>query len=393
MSFSSPSQVMSRTRANSIPENNAAGTTSIEELLMRHSSPLLHGSTGEVVTSPLAERTSSPSPLRLNRPRSNPRNRTPMRIAEQEEEPRCTRGDHLMRSKSRKQGPSHRKARRRNYDNFVNLAAELSNHKGSASAVEALLSGAANASEHRSILDPREHESKAMKQFREDKSLNLVREKFFEGSLPCDPYSSSSFKKFAVDTASLTPLERFHRIESRLRRIVVKACENSYAASKVVNALEDFLVRAYNGEKDERSQEEWKEFLLDSPIVTEQRCEMQSIDHQDRKSKCNNRRLIINFLFDADSTTGGFHRLLLHGICQFHCLRATSSSTRIKISSKDCNATKKARILTATGTLLGADVRLVEFITERQNRFGGSSGSFSQIQLELTTNKLSKLKV
>mmetsp|Transcript_6066 Transcript_6066/g.6781 ORF Transcript_6066/g.6781 Transcript_6066/m.6781 type:complete len:228 (+) Transcript_6066:2-685(+) len=226
-----------------------------------------------------------------------------------------------------------------------------------------------------------------MQRFREDKSLNLVREQFFEGSLPCDPYSSSG-KTFVVDTTSLTPLERFHRIESRLRRIVVKACENSYAASKVINTLEDFLIRAYNGEKDERSQEEWKEFLLDSPIVTEHRCDMQIIDHKDRNSKCNNRRLIIKFLFDADSTTGGFHRLLLHGICQFHCLHATSSSNRIKMSSKDCKVSKKARVLTATGILSGADVRLVDFITERQNR----TSSFSQIQLELTTSKLSKLK-
>ena len=66
------------------------------DLLMRHSSPLVRGS----VTSPVAERNSSPSPLRLSRPRTNPRNRTPMRYEsplnantfriqeEDEEEPR-----------------------------------------------------------------------------------------------------------------------------------------------------------------------------------------------------------------------------------------------------------------------------------------------------------------
>ena len=46
------------------------------DLLMRHSSPLVVRSGA---TSPAAERNSSPSPLRLSRPRSNPRNRTPMR--------------------------------------------------------------------------------------------------------------------------------------------------------------------------------------------------------------------------------------------------------------------------------------------------------------------------
>ena len=233
-----------------------------------------------------------------------------------------------------------------------------------------------------------------MKQFREDKSLDLVREKFFDGSLPCDPYSSSSRRIVVVDIPSLTPLERFHRIESRIRRIVVKACENSYAASKVVNTLEDFLIRIYNGEKDERSQEDWNEFLLGSPIVTERRCSMKNKD-QDEDSTCNPRRLIIKFLFDAESATGGFHRLLLHGICQFYCLSATSSSTRINMpTKKDGNVAKKARVLTATGTLSGVDVRLVEFITERQrSRSAGNSESSDQIQLDLTTNKLSELKV
>lgn len=412
---------MRRTRADSIPENSTAmANASMEELLMRHSSPILHSSTGRAVASPLAERNSSPSPLRLNRPRSNPRTRTPMRAEEDQDEqegPRritirpmagaavgtdmassyTARHNRLdqLRVKSRKQGPSHRKARRRNNDNFVNLADELSkNHAGSAAAVEALLHGSANASKHRSIYDPKEHESKTMKQFREDKSLDLVREKFFDGSLPCDPYSSSSSRIVVVDIPSLTPLERFHRIESRIRRIVVKACENSYAASKVVNTLEDFLIRIYNGEKDERSQEDWNEFLLGSPIVTERRCSMKNKD-QDEDSTCNPRRLIIKFLFDAESATGGFHRLLLHGICQFYCLSATSSSTRINMpTKKDGNVAKKARVLTATGTLSGVDVRLVEFITERQrSRSAGNSETSDQIQLDLTTNKLSELKV
>jgi hypothetical protein len=53
------------------------------ELLMRHSSPLVIGAGTAVgglgLSSPLSERNSSPSPLRLNRPRSNPRTRTPNR--------------------------------------------------------------------------------------------------------------------------------------------------------------------------------------------------------------------------------------------------------------------------------------------------------------------------
>ncbi len=395
-------------RSDSIPEHSETttgssnmGEASIEELLMRHSSPIFNRRTGEAVTSPLTERNSSPSPMRLNRPRSNPRSRTPMRIPEQHEEDdvagsttegqritirlgtgsavgantvsyasRRTHQNQPARVRSSKQGPSHRKARRWNNSNFVNLAAELSAGKGSASAVEALLKGSAEASKHRSILDNKQHESKAMKKFREDNSLKLVREQFFEGALPVDIHSSAatSKRKVVIDSNALTPLERFHKIETRLRRIVVKACENSYAASKVVNTLEKFLVQVYNGEEDTCSAEEWKEILLDAPVVTNQ-----------KKKK---EEKIIKFFFDADSSTGGFHRLLLHGLCQFHCLRAASSTTRIN--------GEKARALIATGEFSGGDVRLVDFVTERQKKTSNHDDAGSP---EAITSKLSALKV
>lgn len=48
------------------------------ELFMRHSSPIDRPSTNQ--PSPLTVRNSSPSLISLSRPRSNPRNRTPMRF-------------------------------------------------------------------------------------------------------------------------------------------------------------------------------------------------------------------------------------------------------------------------------------------------------------------------
>ena len=91
---------------------------------------------------------------------------------------------------------------------------------------------------------------------------------------------------------------------------------------------------------------------------------------------------IIKFFFDADSSTGGFHRLLLHGLCQFHCLRAASSTTRIN--------GEKARALIATGEFSGGDVRLVDFITERQKKTSNHDDAGSP---EAITSKLSALKV
>jgi hypothetical protein len=68
-------QVMSEPSTPGNAAGNAAGDDQME-LLMRHSSPVVRAGSAE---SPLSERNSSPSPLRMNRPRSNPRNRTPMR--------------------------------------------------------------------------------------------------------------------------------------------------------------------------------------------------------------------------------------------------------------------------------------------------------------------------
>ena len=69
----------------------------------------------------------------------------------------------------------------------MNLAAEISSHKGSLAAAEALLLGSANAAKHRSVYDPKQHVSKSMTQFREDQSLNQIRQQLFDCELPNNP--------------------------------------------------------------------------------------------------------------------------------------------------------------------------------------------------------------
>jgi len=257
------------------------------------------------------------------------------------------------------------------------------------------LKGSAEASKHRSILDYKQYESKAMKKFREDDQLSSVRDQFFEGSLPYNKNSSSlsSKRKVVIDYDSLSPQERFLRIEKRLRRILVKACENSYAASKVVNTFEEFLIQTYGGGECELTAKEWEEILLESPIVTSSECIM-TLDHKNRDSEISGspslskRDINIKFLFDADSTTGGFHRLLLHGVCQFHCLKATSSTS--------CFNGKTARVLTATGTFSGANIHLVDYITDRQKGASNSintGGSYTSSPDAAFLEKLSALKI
>lgn len=306
---------------------------------------------------------------------------------------RRTRHDHPVRPKSKKQGPSHRKARRWNNDNFVNLAAELSlsssssGGKGSSSAaVEALLRGSAEASQHASVFDPTRHESRAMNRFRDDAGL---RERFFDGAIGGTGVPRAVAANRRRGRRPPTPLERFYRIEPRLRRIVTKACTNSCAASGVVRALEDYLATVYHrGRPDERSPEEWRELLLRPPTVaaaparrrrrgTESRTDDRGTttttpsesESPSQTTGPEKRTVVAEFLFDADSSTGGFHRLLLHGVCQFHGLRATSSTT----TATEGDGGRNARVLSATGTFSEPTLRLVDFIMERQQ--GGGNGS------------------
>mmetsp|Transcript_5976 Transcript_5976/g.14806 ORF Transcript_5976/g.14806 Transcript_5976/m.14806 type:complete len:535 (-) Transcript_5976:2855-4459(-) len=494
------SQTRTRTRSDSIPEHReivvptpTVNTTietdhdrELESLLMRHSSPLAvvgrPGSAGgrrqpggddneydqdhdDHHFPGLIRRNSnsSPSPLRLNRPRSNPRNRTPMRYNEEEQEQQeivgrggeggnqqqriairpltagTAVGAHLAagnrfraqasgqrsnvtstgQPKSRKQGPGRAKARRTKNSDFVDLAREV-HGSGSMKAAEALLLGHAHASKHRtSLLDKDSHRSKAIERFyynnddgNDDNgknSIGIQKQRFFDGELPEHPYTSSGRKKSSAPSSSskspslLTPLERYHRIEPRLRNILGKACVNSFAASKVVNTMQGFLIcdaykcgggdmktkLSYDGKM---TRQQWSEMgLLEPPTVTENP-NSDSItgkdddsQHEDVFKRKNPLTLVTRFRFDADSSTGSFHRLLLNAVCQFHGLKTVPSTMKVTIqddeessSGQDRLVTKQARVLTASGKLIGGlcAFTLVDFVVaqqQQQRRTGGGS--------------------
>ena len=67
-----------------------------------------------------------------------------------------------VQKKSRKQGPSHRKIRRWNNDNFANLASEIASGRGQQKAAQALLLGQADAAKYRSIYNPNDHRPNAV---------------------------------------------------------------------------------------------------------------------------------------------------------------------------------------------------------------------------------------
>jgi hypothetical protein len=232
-----------------------------------------------------------------------------------------------------------------------------------------------------------------MTKFREDDAMDSLRQKFFEGELPNPFHSTKSPTTSTInDFSTLTPVDRFHQIDGRLRRILVKACVNSYAATKVVNTLEEFLIRAHSGETDNITRGEWLEFLLEPPtaITRDRQC---SSDVTSSSSSTSSESWITQYLFDADTSTGGFHRLLLHGVCQFHGLRPTTSSMHVMIGTE----TKKARVLTASGSLgrsMSKKVSLAEFIANQEaSLVDGVLTNAALSNYNPLTDRLAKLNV
>jgi hypothetical protein len=179
------------------------------------------------------------------------------------------------------------------------------------------------------------------RRFMQDDSLKSVRDQFFEGELSgttTEPRSRGTLNR------TLTAQDMLHRIDVRLRRIVVKACTNSYPAASVVAKFESFLVTSFAGKKAKELSSDWSsDLLLEPPTITLRK----------------DLRHVAQFFFDAESSTGGFHRLLLHAVCQFHGLHAVSKMVDIEIDDKS-----RARALTVTGTITEDKHRLLDHATK-----------------------------
>lgn len=176
----------------------------------------------------------------------------------------------------------------------------------------------------------------------QDDELKSVRDQFFEGELSGRPAEARSSR--GTLNRPLTAQDMMHRVDDRLRRIVVKACTNSYPAAKVVNVFETFLIASFAGKKAKQLSSDWSsDLLLEPPTITRRK----------------DLRHVAQFFFDAESSTGGFHRLLLHAVCQFHGLNAVSKMVDIEIDDKS-----RARALNVTGTITEDKYRLLSHATK-----------------------------
>lgn len=245
---------------------------------------------------------------------------------------------------STKQRPSHRKLRRWNNDNFVGIAFELakSSSRGPAAA-ESLLMAQADAPKYRALYNPQDCPQSAMSKLSEDDRLADVRDKFFNGEIGHGPAVQAPYCKKVVEDKDAAPSVMFSRIHSRLRGVVVRACCNSALSVEILDAFENFLVHCFVKGKTTVLLE-LLDTLLEAPTIT----------------KLTTGLTIVRFYFDSESATGGFHRLLLHAVCQFHGLNAVSTTVCL-------NGNAKSRLLTVSGSnIAGPHVRLVDHVSEEK---------------------------
>lgn len=309
-------------------------------------------------------------------------------------------------TKSHKQGPSHRKVRRWNNDNFVNLAKEVG---GSNKAAQALLRGHAHAGYYRSILSEERSKTtanvmtKLADRSTKSEELRYVRDKFYAGELHSSSQPTNKASKHhhhhhhhhQKPYHLLTRDDKMNRIDKRLRQVVTRAIENSLPATKVMEALEDFLIHAHTTKDHDKpyvpkDEQVWNDILSQPPTITRHG----KNGDDDKEEEEDQQILVLRFSFDGASTNGGFHRLLLHALVQFHGLTAHSTTTP-----------SGGRLLMASGRLLADTTnhnhhKLVDSIMERkeerlqqqqqQQKHQGNHNA--ELELE-TNNRLKALRV
>lgn len=192
-----------------------------------------------------------------------------------------------------------------------------------------------------------------LQSFMEDEQYKAVRDKFFAGELHAPTRSARDNSNKGRETKPNTPEALFLRIEGRLRAVVIKACQNSAPACKIVESFEEFLMAVFDTTTDTQYEvpASWDDVLLEKPHIVK----------TETPSGTATSPAVVKLKFDGASSSGAFHRLLVHAVCQFHGLK-TSSSTY------DTEEGEKARALTVTGDAIGGEHRLLEHLAYLQQQ-------------------------
>lgn len=194
----------------------------------------------------------------------------------------------------------------------------------------------------------------------DDAEMKGIRNDFFEGEIGYGTSLSHSRTATRTENMELTPEQMLNRIPERLRNVLIRACSSSKDTIDMVSAYEQFLVQSFVEGKAVALPTAVAESLLEAPSVTQTK----------------SGSTVARFCFDSESSAGGFHRLLLHAVCQFHSLHAVSKTVE--------SETQSARLLTVTGSLAGSNVHLHQTLDDRKNISEATKSLSSQFRSKLT---------
>ena len=312
----------------------------------------------------------------------------------------------LATARSSKQGPSRRKVRRWDNDSFAGIASEIRSGRAADAfreGVDAAARGGGTGPhampnhplEYRSVFaalcragSPLEEEDdervsdgggssageggagggKARERRRRDAArLVVARDRFLRGEAAGDVPAEVRAK--GGGAADLLPDWRFDQIEPRLQAVVLRALRTSPLAAAIVDAFEDVAVHRRMvppSVRGDPTNDLWSEVLVRPPVV----------------KGCGGGRgvHVSHFHFEGRRSSGegkgrtkggggmgdraGFHRLLLHAVCQFHGLSAASGSRdggRVRVvtvsGSAEGGRGREARLSHHVRSLLGDQIQ------------------------------------
>jgi len=240
---------------------------------------------------------------------------------------------------SSKQGPSKRKVRRWNNDNFVGVASDLasSSARGAVTA-RLILDAKANSGRYEDLYQ-KEYYPSTFTRFKEESS-KVVRDSFIRGEIgnTVFPFRTDRHKR-SLEHVFTDGGRMLDQVHERLRNVVVRASANpSSFAVKLMNSFEKYLEGVFSKRNSDLSiHPAMEEVLSQPPHILKRSSDSSSV----------------RFVFDSGKSGGGFHRILLHSVCQFHGLKATSANTLKNNSSAE-------RSLTVSGQFRGAKFHITD---------------------------------
>jgi len=218
----------------------------------------------------------------------------------------------------------------------------------------------------------------------DSESARKIKEKFIKGEVA---YPSSIGTKTST-TNACNAAQMYQQINSRLQSILEKA-HSSNPLSFPMQLIDSFEWHLKSIFDVQNLQNEWIVLTKDERVNMDGQDPTSSI-HNAKDDESNHLKKIastlitdpivarvnksdsspkkrLQYIFDAKSPTGAYHRLLVHALCKFHGLHSISSDTTLSINSNSIENRKSkkrqvARVLTISGKYQVSHLKLKDHL-------------------------------